>query len=150
MRSLSLATFSLAATLKVKLSPKCSLSIFCECKCVRPLCKSIITTKEALLRFTVVSFSGQAHFLSARGTLTIASKLRFLTLRRLDTTWNFARSITRLSTHKHEHWEHCLCTQSSLKRMFLDNSHYQTLVPLAAVLPVTSADLRMWCNLEVS
>ena len=45
----------------------------------------------------------------------------FKTLRRLDTTWNFARSITRVSTHEHEHWEHCLCTQSLLKRKFLDN-----------------------------
>ena len=43
----------------------------------------------------------------------------FKTLRRLNTTWNFARSITRVSTHEHEHWEHCLCTQSLQKRRFL-------------------------------
>ena len=33
----------------------------------------------------------------------------------MDTTWNFARSITRVSTHEHERWEHCLCIQSLLK-----------------------------------
>ena len=37
-----------------------------------------------------------------------------------NTTWDFARSITRVSTHEHEHWEHCLCTQSLLKRKFLN------------------------------
>ena len=42
----------------------------------------------------------------------------FKTLRRLDKTLNFARTITRVSTHEHEHWEHCLCTQSLLKREF--------------------------------
>ena len=55
-------------------------------------------TKEAFLRFTMVSFSG------------------FKTVRSLNTTWNFARSITRVSTHEHEHWEDCLCTQSLLKK----------------------------------
>ena len=42
------------------------------------------------------------------------------TLRRLDTTWNFDLSITRVSTHQHEHWEHCLCTQNLLKRINLE------------------------------
>ena len=40
----------------------------------------------------------------------------FKTLRRLDTTWNFAHSITRVSTHEHERWEHCV--HSLLKRVF--------------------------------
>ena len=31
----------------------------------------------------------------------------FKTLRRHETSWNFARGITRVSTHEHEHWEHC-------------------------------------------
>ena len=48
--------------LKWKLSPKYNLGFFCECTWVKPLCKSIILTKEALLRFTVFSFSGQTHF----------------------------------------------------------------------------------------
>ena len=42
----------------------------------------------------------------------------FKTLRRLDTRWKFAHSITRGSTHEHEHWEHCSCTQSLLKNRF--------------------------------
>ena len=32
----------------------------------------------------------------------------FKTLRRLYTTWKIARSIIRVSTHEHEHWEHCV------------------------------------------
>ena len=48
---------------KVKLSPKCNLGFFfCKCIWVKPSCKSIITTKEALTRLTVFSFSGQVHF----------------------------------------------------------------------------------------
>ena len=89
-----------------------------------PLCKSIITMKEPLLRFTTFLFSGQTHFKwECLGQINDSIKIAiFKTLRRLDTTWNFARSITRVSTHEHEHWEHCLCTQSSLKRTLLNNS----------------------------
>ena len=47
-----------ADKVKVKLPPKCNLDFFCECIWV----KSIFTTKEALLRFAVFSFSGQTHF----------------------------------------------------------------------------------------
>ena len=47
---------------KVKLVPKCNLAFFCECIWVKPSCKHIITMKEALLRFTVFTFLGQAHF----------------------------------------------------------------------------------------
>ena len=47
--------------------------------------------------------------MECEGTFTLASESLFLTLRRLNTTWNFARSITRDSTHEHEHWEHCKC-----------------------------------------
>ena len=42
----------------------------------------------------------------------------FKTLKRLDTTWNFARRITRVSTHEHEHWELCLCVQFAKKESF--------------------------------
>ena len=112
---------------------------------VKPSWKSIITMKEALLWLTVFSFLGQTHFNgSATGTFMIMIIWLFKTSRRLDTAWNFARSITRVSTHEHEHWEHCLCTQSLLKRMFLNHSHKQLLVPLAAVLPVKK--YWMQCN----
>ena len=105
---------------KVKLSPKCNLGFICECIWV----KSIITTKESLLRFTVVLFLGKLIFNGVQGHFSASIKITiFKTLRRLDTTWNFARSITRVSTNEHEHWEHCLCTQSWLKREFLDNSN---------------------------
>ena len=84
---------------------------FCECIRVKPLCKSIIMTKVALLRFTIFSFSGQTHFQWECYGHFYDSIAIFKTLRRLDTTWNFARSITRVSTHEREHWEHCLCTK---------------------------------------
>ena len=47
--------------LEVKLSPKYNRGFFCECIRVKPSYKSIITMKEALLRFTVfsVKFSGR-------------------------------------------------------------------------------------------
>ena len=78
--------------------------------------------KEALLRFTVFSFSGQTHFQwECLGHFSDSIKIAiFKTLRRLDTTWNFACSITRVSTHEHEHWEHCLWTQSLLKWRFFE------------------------------
>ena len=110
--------------LKVKLSAKCNLGFFCQCTRVKPSYKSIITMKEALLRFTVFSFLCQTHFQwECYGHFSDSIKISiFKTLRRLDTTWNFARSITRVSTHQHEHWEHCLCTQSLLKRTFFNKS----------------------------
>ena len=64
---------------EAKILPKCNLGFFCECTRAKPLCKSINTMKEALLRFTVFLFSGQTHFQeSATGTFTIASKSLFL------------------------------------------------------------------------
>ena len=39
--------------LKVKLSPKSNLGFICECVWVKPSCKSIVTMKEAPLKFTV-------------------------------------------------------------------------------------------------
>ena len=108
---------------KVKLSPKSNQGFICEWISVKPWCKSIITTKEALLRITVVSFSGKLNFSGVRGHWYASIKITiFKTLRRLNTTWNFVRGITRVSTHEHEHWEHCLCSQSLLKRRFLINS----------------------------
>ena len=96
----------------------------CECIRVKPLCKSIIRMKEALLSFTVFLFSGETHFQwECYGHFYASIKISiFKTVRSLDTTWNFAGSITRVSTHEHQHWEHCLCTQSLLKRSFLNNS----------------------------
>ena len=108
--------------------------------------------KEALLTFTIFSFSGQTHFQwQCLGQISHSIKIAiFKTLRRLDTTWNFARSITRVSTHEHEHWEHCLYTQSLLKGRFLDNSCSQMFPPLAAVLPLKSIHFPMRCNMEES
>ena len=84
---------------------------FCECIWFKSSCKSIITMKEALLRFTVITKCYGHFYTSIKISI-------FKTLRRLDTTWNFARSITRVSTHEHEHWEHCLCTQFTKKKVF--------------------------------
>ena len=56
--------------------------------------------KEALLRFTVVSFSGKLIFNGVLGYASIKIAI-FKTLRSLDIT--FALSIARVSTHKHEH-----------------------------------------------
>ena len=74
--------------LKAKISPKCNLGFFCECICVKPSCESIITTKEALLRFTVFSFLGPTHFQwQCYGHFYDSIKISvFKTLRRLDTT----------------------------------------------------------------
>ena len=60
--------------IKVKLSPKCNLGLFCESTRVKPSCKSIIMMKEALLRFTVVLFLGKLLFNGVLGTLTLAPK----------------------------------------------------------------------------
>ena len=92
----------------MKLSPKCNLGFFffsfffCECICVKPSCKSIITMKEALWRFTLLSFSAQTRFQwECMGHFYASIKNAiFKTLRRLGTTWNFARSITSVSTHR--------------------------------------------------
>ena len=87
--------------LKVKLSPKRNLGFFCECIWVKPSCKSMITMKEAFLRFTVFLFSGQTHFQwECYGHFYDSIKISiFKTVRRLDTTWIFAHSITRLSLY---------------------------------------------------
>ena len=49
-------------TVKVKLVPESNQGFTCDWIWVEPLCESIIATKEALLRFTVVLFFGQANF----------------------------------------------------------------------------------------
>ena len=85
-------------------------SIMAACRhCIRRACESTITTIEALLRFTVFSFSGQTHFQwECLGHFYTSIKISILkTLRSLDTT-----CITRVSTHEHQHLDHCLCTQS--------------------------------------
>ena len=62
--------------------------------------------KDALLRFTVVSFSGKLIFNGLQGHFYVSIKIAiFKTIRRLDTTWSCAHSITRVSTYEHEHWE---------------------------------------------
>ena len=128
--------------LKVKLSPKCNLGSFCEWIWVKCLFKSIITRKETLLRFTIFLLLGQNHF---------QWSVIFKTLRRLDTTWNFARSITRVPTHEHEHWEHCLSTQSLLKNKVFEqlavlisecNSTWRTVKVELYCLPPTTIHVR--------
>ena len=97
------------------------------------------------LRLIGFSFSGQNHFQwSAMGTFIRIKIYIFITLRRLDTTWNFARSITRVSTHEHEHREHCLC------RKFLNNSHYQLFFCSPLSCQSRSVDLRMQHIMEES
>ena len=56
-------------------------AFFCECIWDKPSCKIIITTKEALLRFTVFS-QCKGHFYDGNKTSI------FKTLRRRDTTRN--------------------------------------------------------------
>ena len=75
-------------------------AFFCECIWVKPSCKSITTKKEALLRVTIFSFSAQTHFqweCMGHFYTSIKSTI-FKIVRRLDTTWNFARSITTHSS----------------------------------------------------
>ena len=105
---------------RVKLSPKCNLGCFCDGIWVKPSCKNTITTRQALLRFTVFLFSGQTHFQwECYRYFSDSIKISIVkTLRRLDTTWNFARSIIRVSTHEYEHWEHGLPTQFTKKKVF--------------------------------
>ena len=55
------------SSLKVKLSPKSNQSFICECTRVKLSCKRIIMMKEALIRFTVVSFSGKLIFSGVQG-----------------------------------------------------------------------------------
>ena len=89
-----------------------------ECIWVKPSCQSLSMTKEALFRFTIFSFFRVKLIFNgtARGKYD-SIKIAFVkTLTWLDTTWNFARSITRVSTHEHEHWEHCLCTEFEKKQ----------------------------------
>ena len=106
-----------------RLSPKSNRGFICDWLWIKPSCKSTITMKEALLRFTVVLFSGKQIFNGVKGHVYASIKISiFKPLRSLDTTWNSAHCITRASTHENEHWDHCLCTQSLLKRGFLDNS----------------------------
>ena len=68
---------------KVKLSPKSNLGFIR----VKSLCKSINTTKEALLRFAIVLFSGKLIFNRVQGRSYASIKIAiFKTSRRLNTT----------------------------------------------------------------
>ena len=113
----SLTSFKSAGSLLLKwISPKMQPRLFFVNLWVKHLCTRIITTKGPLLGFTVFLFSTQTHskwecLRQISDNINIAI---FKTLRRLDTTWNSDRSITRVSTHEHKHWENCLCTQSLL------------------------------------
>ena len=110
----------------VNLSPKMQPRLFCECIWVKPWCNSTITMKDALLRLTVFSFSAQIHFQWECYRHFYASlKISiFKTIRRFDTIWHFAHSISRVSAHEHQHWEHCFCTQSLLKITHVSSSFF--------------------------
>ena len=61
------------------------------------MCKSIIRTKEALLRFTIVLFWGKLIFNGVQGHFSTSIKIAiFETLRRLDTTRNFTESESEI------------------------------------------------------
>ena len=90
---------------EVKLSPKSHLGFICDWIWVKTLCKSICMTKEALLGFTLVSFSGKLIF-SAWGHWRSGVKIAiFKTLR----NWNFhvtvrleeRSTLTLLSVRSH-------------------------------------------------
>ena len=116
---------------KVKLSPKCNLGSFCECTRVKCSFKSIITMKVPLLRLTVFLFSGRNHFhWSARSISKIAI---FKTLRKLDTTWNFAR----VSTHGHWH-ENIVCVHIVKNKVF-EQLMLPVVFMLATILPVVKS-----------
>ena len=70
----------LAWVLKVKLSPKCNLGLLCEC----------------IWGQTDFQWECYGHFYNS---IKICI---FKTVRSLDTTWNSAGSITRVSTHQHQ------------------------------------------------
>ena len=90
---------SFKVSIKVNLSPKSNQGFIWDGIWVKLSCKSIITMKEVLLKFTVVSFLGKLIFNGVQGHFYASIKITiFKTLRRNDTTWNFARSITRVST----------------------------------------------------
>ena len=90
----------MCCSFKVKLSLKFNWDFFCIW--VKPSCKTIITMKEALLRFTVFLFLGNSFSVGALRALYNSIKVStFKSLRSLDTTWNFACSITRVCTHEH-------------------------------------------------
>ena len=55
-----------------------------------------------------------------------------------------ARSITRVSTHEHEHWEHCLCTQSLLKTRVFEQ------LTIAAASPACRGHGRQEVSIPVS
>ena len=78
--------------LKVKLSPKCNLGFFW----VKPSCESEKGTFKIDHIFVFGSNSFSVGVLRALASIKIVI---FKPLRRLDTTWNFTRSITRVSTH---------------------------------------------------
>ena len=114
---LSLTSFKSAGSLLLKwISPKMQPRLFFVNLWVKHLCTRIITTKGPLLGFTVFLFltQTQTQWECLRQISDIINIAIFKTLRRLDTTWNSDRSITRVSTHEHKHWENCLCTQSLL------------------------------------
>ena len=87
--------FHFSVCVNVKLSPKSNWGFICNWIWVKPSCKCIITTKEALLRFRVVSFSGKLIFnggaTDTTGTgLTQHETLLVVSPRSMDGPWTRA------------------------------------------------------------
>ena len=89
--------------IKVKLLPESNLGFICDWIWVEPLRKSTITMKEALLRFTVVSFSGELIFNGVQGHFYASIKIAIFKTLPLY-TWTLRTLFV------------------FLKRRFLDNS----------------------------
>ena len=74
---------------------KCSLVFFCKCTWVKSSCKNIITTKEALLRFTIFSFFGSNSSSQCKGNFYDTIVVR--------KTFSFANC-------EHKQCSHCWCS----------------------------------------
>ena len=93
----------------------CFRGNICDWIWVKTSCKSIITMREALQRFTVVLFLGKLIFSGVQGHFYAI----FKTLRRLDTTWNFARRVHQgLYTWTRALRTLFVCTEFTKKKVF--------------------------------
>ena len=119
-------------SLKWNSCQKSNQCFMCECIWVKPLCKSIITTKKGTFKIYRSFVFGQANFQwSATGTLTLTSKSLFLKTGRLEEWF----TITLLPVRSHSgidsvclpwqlHAEDKATNMSCWKTFFLVNSVY--------------------------
>ena len=122
--------------LKVKMSPKSNQGFICDWIWVKPSCKCIITKKEALLRFIVVSFSGKLIFDGVQGHSYASIKIA-ISIPECDLTSRLEErsTITLLPVRSHSGidtfclpwWQHAgdpALMVSVSKSFFLVNSTY--------------------------